>query len=37
MDTGAEAKLERTADTLTLHADPYPYGINTVVRVAKLS
>jgi alpha-L-fucosidase len=37
MDTGAEAKLERTADTLTLHADPYPYGINTVVRVARLT
>ena len=37
MDNDAEARLERQGDTLILHADKYPYGVNTVVRVARLS
>lgn len=37
MDNGEQLKLEKDAGTLTLHATRYPYGTNTVVRVAKLT
>lgn len=37
LDNGEELKLERSADgRLTLAATGYPYGTNTVVRVARL-
>jgi len=37
MDNGEELKLERDGDgRLLLHATRYPYGTNTVVRVARL-
>lgn len=36
MDNDAEAKLERRGDLAVLHAAKFPYGNNTVVRVARL-
>lgn len=36
MDNGEKLNFERHSDTLTLHATQYPYGTNTVVRVARL-
>ncbi|MFG0258996.1 MAG: hypothetical protein ACF8LK_01480, partial [Phycisphaerales bacterium JB041] len=37
MDNNAEARLEHTGDLAVLHAEKFPYGTNTVVRVARLS
>ncbi len=37
LDNGEELKLEQSGDALTLHATKYPYGTNTVVRVARLT
>jgi alpha-L-fucosidase len=37
IDSGEELKTERSGDTLKVHATGYPYGTNTVVRIAKLS
>jgi len=37
MDNGEELKVERSGDELVLHATAYPYGTNTVIRVAKLT
>ena len=36
LDNGEELEVERRGTELVLHATPYPYGTNTVVRVAKL-
>ena len=38
LDNGESLKFEQTPETgkLTLHATAYPYGTNTVVRIAKL-
>lgn len=37
VDSGEALKFERSADSATLTATKYPYGTNTVVRIAKLS
>ncbi|HTQ11438.1 MAG TPA: alpha-L-fucosidase [Fimbriimonadaceae bacterium] len=37
MDSGEELKVEREDVKLVLHATKYPYGTNTVIRVAKLT
>jgi alpha-L-fucosidase len=37
LDSGQELKLEHSSDGSTLHTTGYPYGTNTVVRIAKLS
>lgn len=37
MDNGEELKTDREGDRLTVHATDYPYGTNTVIRVARLS
>ncbi len=37
MDSNENLKLEYDGDTLNLHATAYPYGTNTVIRIAKLS
>jgi alpha-L-fucosidase len=37
MDSGDEVKFEQKEGTLTLAATAYPYGTNTVIRVAKLT
>jgi alpha-L-fucosidase len=36
MDNGEALKMESEGDSLTLHATGYPYGTNTVIRVARL-
>ncbi|MEQ8763983.1 MAG: alpha-L-fucosidase [Planctomycetota bacterium] len=36
LDNGEELKVEQSGESLTLHATKYPYGTNTVVRVARL-
>ncbi|MBL8066859.1 MAG: alpha-L-fucosidase [Armatimonadetes bacterium] len=36
MDSGQELKIDQDGGSLTLHPTGYPYGTNTVVRVAKL-
>lgn len=36
MDNGESLKFEAAGDELTLHATGYPYGTNTVIRVARL-
>jgi alpha-L-fucosidase len=36
LDNGEPLKLEQDSSTITLHATAFPYGVNTVVRVAKL-
>ncbi len=36
LDGGGAPKVERDGDALVLHVDAYPYGTNTVVRVARL-
>lgn len=37
IDNGEKLKVEQDSTALTLHATAYPYGTNTVVRVAKLT
>jgi alpha-L-fucosidase len=37
MDSGEALKMEQDGADLTLHATAYPYGTNTVVRIARLS
>lgn len=37
MDNGEELQVDRSGDRLDLTTTRYPYGVNTVVRVAKLS
>ncbi|HWA84178.1 MAG TPA: alpha-L-fucosidase [Fimbriimonadaceae bacterium] len=36
MDNGEELKVEREGETLVLHSTAYPYGTNTVIRIAHL-
>lgn len=36
MDNGESLKFEQVGEDLTLHATGYPYGTNTVIRVARL-
>lgn len=36
MDNGESLKFEQAGEDLTLHATGYPYGTNTVIRVARL-
>jgi alpha-L-fucosidase len=36
VDSGEQLQVERDGDRLVLHATKYPYGTNTVVRVAQL-
>lgn len=37
VDNGEELKLSQDGETLTLEATGYPYGTNTVIRIARLS
>lgn len=37
LDNGENLKIEQEGETLTVHATGYPYGTNTVIRIAKLS
>lgn len=37
MDTGEELKFEQTGETVTIQTTGYPYGMNTVVRIARLT
>lgn len=36
LDNGEELRIEQDGERLTLHATGYPYGANTVVRVARV-
>lgn len=36
LDSDTEARVERRGEEVVLHAEAYPYGVNTVVRVARL-